>query len=94
MKPDYQQKKSNLIRAVLDVWQRHGDGLDISIKTSYLNIEVDISDFNGVKILKRERFWIDPQSSTPGSAADLTARALRKMGKEFVTIKEAALECH
>lgn len=90
----YQNHKTEILRAITDVYSRHGKGIDLIIKVSYLVVSVTLTDFHLGKVIGQEKFYVEVQM---GSAQDCYAftlsnmeKALHKLGVEFLSIDNAS----
>ena len=101
MSEEYHQSKIAVLRAVTDVYARHGfhgDNLDIDIDLSFLIVDVHICKREGDNPIDSRQFWVDLQSGSPDTCYDLARRkmeqAMQELGFEFTTIEQAQEEAN
>lgn len=88
--------KIAIIRAITDVFARHGNGFDLMIKSHILVIDITIRQFDKGRVITGRQFSIEPQAGREEDVYDLakhaTEEALQSMGADFVTIEQSMKE--
>lgn len=88
--------KTAIMRGVTDAMARHGNGFDARISCYSASVYVEIMDFSGGALKRKEDFNVSPQAGDYQVCYDLALsksyKALRALGVEFITIAEALRE--
>lgn len=93
---DLHTNKVAIIRAVTDVFDRHGNGFDLMIKAHVLVVDITIRQFDKGRVITGRQFSVEPQAGREEDCYDLakfmTEEALQSMGADFVTLGQAIKE--